>query len=100
MTAALVALGLILLFLIVSAVLRGRREAAAARRRAEAERTARERGELPGAGMGGTPFDMFPFGGIFGQLMSGPGGWSRSYTFDDRTGEWVEMSDEPQPPQG
>src|SRR5688500_19050201 len=100
MTAALAALGLILLFLIVSAVLRGRREAEAARRRAEAERAARERGELPGAGAGGSPFGMFPFGGIFGQLMSGPGGWSRSYTFDDRTGEWVEMSDEPAPPQG
>jgi transitional endoplasmic reticulum ATPase len=94
MTAALVALGLILLFLVVSASLRGRRDAEEARRRAELAREAEERGELP---PGGSAFDLFPFGGIFGQLMSGPGMWSRSYSFDDRTGEWVEISEPPAP---
>ena len=36
---------------------------------------------------------MFPFGGLFETLWSQPGGWSRSYVFDEETGRWVDASE-------
>jgi transitional endoplasmic reticulum ATPase len=53
-----------------------------------------ERGRVEAADeLGVPPFALFPFGGLFGDLLAGPGGWSRSYAFDERTGEWVDISD-------
>ncbi|MEJ7791414.1 MAG: AAA family ATPase [Gaiellaceae bacterium] len=74
----------------------------AARRRAErqAEQQAEferavERGDVDPAAA--SPFGLFPFGGIFEELLKAQG-MARSYTIDPETGEWVEISDElPEP---
>ena len=66
----------------------------AAERQAELERAV-ERGEVDPAAL--SPFGMFPFGGIFEDLLRSQG-MTRSYTFDHETGEWVEVTDEqPEP---
>src|SRR3954449_8955782 len=70
----------------------------AARRRAVAieeelrrQEERRARGEEPES-----PFATLPFGGLFEQLMGGLG--AKSYTYDERTGRWVEGTDElPEP---
>ena len=49
-----------------------------------------------------SPFEGGPFGGLFENLMSGPGVWSKSYAYDSETGQWLDISDlqpeaEPEP---
>ncbi|MDQ3102688.1 MAG: AAA family ATPase [Actinomycetota bacterium] len=92
MVSILIALGVILLLLALSVSRANRRQRAAAeehQRRAEA---ARDADVSPGPDA--SPFGMFPFGSLFGGMLSGPGGWSRSYTFDEETGHWVDISDQ------
>ena len=72
------------------------------RRRAELAREREQRGDDPAGEpdpFGGmSPFGMSPFGALFESLLSGPGAWSRSYVFDERTGRWVDISElEPEP---
>jgi transitional endoplasmic reticulum ATPase len=43
----------------------------------------------------GNPFEGLPFGGLLGQLMGGPGMWSRSMAYDEATGQWVDVTDDP-----
>jgi transitional endoplasmic reticulum ATPase len=86
---------LVLLMLMLFAALAARR---AARRRRELEdeerrlmEAARERGAIAPDAV--SPFGFLPFGGLFESLLGAPGSWSRSYVFDERTGEWVDISD-------
>src|SRR3712207_3946673 len=37
-----------------------------------------------------SPFGMLPFGGILEQMLT-QGAWTRSYAYDETTGEWVEV---------
>ena len=87
---------LLLLFLVLVMTIVGR-VGGASRRRAE-EEEARRREELRRAGGGEpvSPFDLLPFGGLFGDLLRGME--TRSYRIDPETGEWVEMTHE-QPPE-
>ena len=69
----------------------------AARRRAVAQRRRQEE-ELRRMAEGGepSPEGAFPFGPLFESLLLGTG--ARSYAYDERTGEWVEVTDEvPEP---
>jgi transitional endoplasmic reticulum ATPase len=70
----------------------------AGRRRAQMEEEERRAAiEAGGYDRGETvsPFEMLPFGGLLEQMMTGSG----SYVFDERTGQWVDISDlEPTPP--
>src|SRR4051812_3324472 len=69
---------------------RRRRELEDAQRRAFEE--ARRRGEVPPV----SPFGLF--GGLFDAILSQPGGWGRALEYDERTGEWVDVTDrEPEP---
>ena len=61
-----------------------------AQRAAEEER--RRRGDAGGPEEELNPFALMPFGGLLEALMGGMG--TRSYRFDERTGQWVEMTDE------
>jgi hypothetical protein len=85
---------LLLLFLlvVVSIVSRATRR----RRRALEEQARREeearRGTGPVAPESMSPFDLFPFGGLLESMMTGMG--ARSFRYDERTGEWVEVIDE------
>src|SRR5215212_11679857 len=57
---------------------------------------AREQAELEQSrGPEDPQFPPSPFGSLLGELMSG--GLARSYTYDQSTGEWVDVSRE-QPP--
>ena len=74
-----------------------------AQRRAEEER--RRRAEAGEPVEPANPFAGMPFGDLFDSLLSGMG--ARSYRYDERTGQWVEITDEepeaiaePQEPQG
>jgi transitional endoplasmic reticulum ATPase len=59
------------------------------RRRAELERRSRDAG-----GNGApSPFAGMPFGGLFDVLLSGGGGWSRSYEYDAESGRWIDVSE-------
>ena len=83
---------LVLPILILRAVARrAQRRAQEEARRWEDERAAREHGD---DGSPPAPLDVLPFGGLFEQLLGGAGGWTRSYVYDERTGEWVEVTDE------
>ena len=67
------------------------------RRQAAAVRSSRGGGDSAAAGAAMSPFGLFPFGGLFEQLLSQPG-LSRSYVFDERTGQWIDVSEqEPEP---
>ena len=69
------------------------------RREAELARSRSEGGGEATDALGMSPFGMFPFGGLFEQLMTGPG-WSRSYVFDEQTGRWVDISElQPESPE-
>jgi transitional endoplasmic reticulum ATPase len=66
-------------------------ERQAQRIQAEIERRA-EAGEAPPPA---SPFGLFPFGGLFEQMLS-QGAWTRSYAYDPETGEWVEVVETPE----
>jgi transitional endoplasmic reticulum ATPase len=88
-------------FIFVSIVRRlfGRRRAALEEERREAE-AARDRAadDVQAGEFGMSPFGISPFGGLLEHLLTGPGGWSRSYVFDEETGRWVDISElEPEP---
>ena len=92
--ATLIVLGVVLLILALSfarSISRQRKAAEEARRREEEMRRSGGGGDSPfGAG---SPFGLMPFGGIFEQLLGGPGAWSRSLAYDEETGRWVDISD-------
>src|SRR3982751_805934 len=68
-----------------------RRRAAAIEEELRRQEERRARGEEPES-----PFGLRPFGGLLEQLMGGIG--AQSYTYDERTGQWVEVTDEvPEP---
>jgi transitional endoplasmic reticulum ATPase len=88
---AFIILGLILALLVFSVSRSARRSREAAERRQREEERMREGG---GDALGGSPFSMMPFGGIFDQIFSGTGMRSRSLAYDPETGQWVDISDE------
>jgi transitional endoplasmic reticulum ATPase len=89
---------LLLLFLVFVLTVVGR-IGSASRRRAEEEEALRQEelrrdhGDEPVS-----PFELMPFGGLFGDLLRGME--TRSYRIDPETGEWVDMSAEPPPQPG
>jgi transitional endoplasmic reticulum ATPase len=96
MLTLLLLLFMLMLFVsVASAAGRRRRRALERARRAEMAR------RMVGGGQGANPFGASPFGMLFGELLKGAGGWSRSLEYDERTGRWVDVSDrqpEPVPP--
>ncbi|MDQ3728207.1 MAG: hypothetical protein M3355_01325 [Actinomycetota bacterium] len=89
--ATLIILGVVLLVLVfsVSRASRRQREELEERRRQEAE-IARGGGGTGSPGF--SPFAGLPFGGLFDQLLRGPGTWSRSLELDPETDEWVDVT--------
>ena len=81
---------ILVLFFVLSFVSNVRRRREEERAREEAARRAAEGGGAP-PGAGGSGFGMFPFGGLFDLL--GGGMWSRSYAWDEETGQWVDITD-------
>src|SRR3954462_803119 len=75
--------------------------ASAARRRRRLEEEEMHRQEMlrrqGGADeqFSGNPFEGRPFGGLFRQPMGGPGMWSRSMAYDEATGRWVDVTEDP-----
>jgi transitional endoplasmic reticulum ATPase len=91
---------LFMMMLSVSAANRRRRRRIEEERRRQAElaRRAAQSGGQPPA----SPFAGMPFGSLFEQLLTGSGGWSRALEYDERDGQWVDVSErgaesEPQP---
>ena len=87
----LILIGVLMAFLALSIWRANRRQRALAEER---QRQAELAGGGGSPGPGDSPFGAFPFGGLFGPLLSGPGGWSRSLAYDPSTGEWVDISDQ------
>jgi transitional endoplasmic reticulum ATPase len=89
----LLLIGVLLLFFVLSFVSNVRRRRREERARDEAARRgAAGGGGQPGfGGGGGGGFGMFPFGGLFDLL--GGGVWSRSYAWDEATGQWIDITD-------
>ena len=81
---------MIVLILVFSLV--GRMARASRQRAFEAEQRRRE--ELDGSGGAevGSPFSLFPFGGMLEEMMRGME--TRSYRIDPETGEWIEITEE------
>ena len=88
LTLAILVLMMLALVAMASGAARRARRREEERRRAEMERQARE-GTTNGAP---SPFAGMPFGGLF-DVLSGGGGWSRSYEYDAETGRWIDVSD-------
>ena len=90
---------LFFLILVISGVIGSIRRARRLREEQERyEEEARQRVQDPDAPP--DPFAGSPIGGLFETLFSGPGTWSKSYTFDSETGQWVDISGqhpEPEP---
>jgi transitional endoplasmic reticulum ATPase len=90
---------LLLLFVLFALVsfasrfVRRRSQRAAEQRQAEYERAV-EAGEIDPHTI--SPFGLFPFGGMLEELMRSQG-MSRSYEIDPETGEWVEITEQPEP---
>ncbi|HEX2044274.1 MAG TPA: AAA family ATPase [Gaiellaceae bacterium] len=86
----------VLIFVSILRRLSARRREALEEERRQAAAAREEGGGDLQPGM--SPFGMFPFGGLFEHLLTGPGGWSRSYVLDEETGRWVDVSElEPEP---
>ncbi|MEJ7875286.1 MAG: AAA family ATPase [Solirubrobacterales bacterium] len=84
-----IVLGVVLLVLAFSVSRASRRQ------REELEERRREAEIARGGGAGDpgfSPFAGLPFGGLFDQLLRGPGTWSRSLELDPETGEWVDVT--------
>src|SRR5438045_124856 len=79
---------LLVVMSLLSRSARRRRRAAEEREYAEME-ARRQSGDLPGTG-GMSPVGMF--GGLLEAMMGSTGG--RSFTWDEATGQWVEITDE------
>ena len=94
----------LLLIAIVFIVLMSIASRAASRRRRALEEEQRralkamERGNGGEGGEGSMPFPRSPFD-LLGQLMTGPGVWSKSYELDPVTGEWIDVSERPPEPE-
>jgi transitional endoplasmic reticulum ATPase len=86
-----IVLGVVLLLLLASFTRSNQRQKREAEERRRREEEARRAGG--GGGTAFSPFAALPFGGLFDQLLSGSGGWTRSLVFDEQTGRWVDMSD-------
>ncbi|HKP17420.1 MAG TPA: AAA family ATPase [Gaiellaceae bacterium] len=89
---------LILLAVLLGIVLLARASFRRRRRLLEEERRREEelRRDEP-EGSPASPFELFPFGGLFGDLLGG-GMRSRSYVLDLSTGRWIDISEEePEP---
>ena len=94
MLGVILILGFVLLVLalsVASGIRRQRRAEEAARRRRE-ELARQGSPEDPFAG--GSPFSMMPFGSLFEQMLSGAQMRSRSLVYDEKTGEWVDITDQ------
>jgi transitional endoplasmic reticulum ATPase len=90
----LIVVGFLISTLAARASSRRRREREAEERRREEEIARRAAdGDAAPDPFGGSPFGLSPFGSLFEHLLSGPGTWSRSYVFDERTGRWVDISE-------
>lgn len=87
----LIILGVVLLLLAFSVMRSNARQRREAEERQRREEEARRLGGDGPAGV--SPFSMLPFGGLFDQLLSGSGGWTRSLELDPETGRWVDTSD-------
>jgi transitional endoplasmic reticulum ATPase len=88
--ATFVVLGVILLFLAFSVIRSARRQ----REQLEARKRREEELARSGGGaQGSSPFAGMPFGGLFDQLLTGPGSWGRSLEYDPETGRWVDVTD-------
>jgi transitional endoplasmic reticulum ATPase len=99
-------LSLLVLLILVAVFMMIAARSMAARRRAledhhrqiEEAQTRSRRGDDRADDPAVSPFGLLPFGGLFEQLLTGPGTWSKSFAFDERTGRWVDISDlEPEP---
>ena len=77
-----------MLVLLMSLISRARRRRAL---EARAEVEAQQGGD-PAGQEGVSPFGGLPFGGLFGAMMGMGGG--RSFAWDERTGQWVEITDD------
>jgi transitional endoplasmic reticulum ATPase len=86
---------LVLAFTVIRAARRERKQLEARRRR-EAELASGGGG--PPSGF--SPFAGMPFGGLFDQLLSGPGSWSRALEYDPETGRWVDVTERPPSQEG
>ena len=65
------------------------------RRRALEEQRRRELERRAGGGdQGASPFAGMPFGGLLDAMMGGAGGWTRTMEYDERTGSWVDVSEQ------
>src|SRR3954465_8920548 len=88
------------LFLMLVMSLVGRMARSSRRRAYEAEQRRREEmARRGGEPEGGSPFSLFPFGNVLGEMMRGLE--TRSDRVDPETGEWVEVAPdaEPAPPE-
>ncbi|HEX2031592.1 MAG TPA: AAA family ATPase [Actinomycetota bacterium] len=91
----LILVGLFVALFVAASIQAARRRRALqeeARRRAEEEARRRAAGD-PGSGGAASPFSMLPFGGLFERLFEGAG-WSRSYVWDEATGQWIDITDQ------
>jgi transitional endoplasmic reticulum ATPase len=90
---------LLLLFLLMLLMMMVSASAARRRRRRLIEEERRRQAELARRAAEGSgqppdsPFAGMPFGSLFEQLLTGSGGWSRALEYDERTGQWVDVSD-------
>ncbi|HWD65253.1 MAG TPA: AAA family ATPase [Solirubrobacteraceae bacterium] len=86
---------LLVFFSITSAMTRAARRRRMLEEEAERQRElARQRGDQPA-----NPFAGLPFGGLLGAMLGGAGGWTRTMEFDERTGQWRDVSSSPAPTQ-
>jgi transitional endoplasmic reticulum ATPase len=85
---------LLMMFFVFLSIVASARRRARRRRDAEVEREMGRDGGDDSLGNGPmSPFGMMPFGNLLEQMMSGAGGWTRSYEYDTEAGRWVDVSD-------
>ena len=65
------------------------------RRRRMLEEQRRRELERRRSGGAPSPFEGMPFGGLLEAMMGGAGGWTRTLEYDERTGRWVEVQEQP-----
>ncbi|HYG71993.1 MAG TPA: AAA family ATPase [Actinomycetota bacterium] len=82
--------------LLLMAFVRWRMRKAQERAYRAMEEGARRQGDDPSNATGGgavSPFGLFPFGGLFEQMLN-QAGMTRSYVYDQETGSWVDVTEQ------
>ena len=88
-----------LFFMFITSVMASSARRRAIRRRREHEEMQRRLAAEQGGDAALNPFAGMPFGSLFEQMLGPQAQWGRSMMYDEATGQWVDVTEQPVAPE-